>query len=195
MPKKVDKNQKRKDITKLCYDLIIKEGFCNITVSQIAKNAKMAKGSIYKYFDSKEDILFALIKSIQNDYDNEIKKEIEKADNVKDKILALFTLCIKDDEINKSRRKIYKEFSSVCLSKSFSKMVEFQEEIKKRYIFWLRDILKEGVRMGEIKADSIKLADGLFAMAEGVLLLSNYEPDILTNHIDTIFKLIKEERK
>jgi len=187
--------QKREEITKLCYKLILSEGFCNITVSQIAKEANIAKGSIYKYFESKEDILFSLIKSIQNDYDNEILAKINKANNTKDKIMALFTLCIECDEINQNRRKIYKEFSSICLSKSFKRMLDFQEKIKQKYILWLKEILSDGVKMGEIKSSSVELADGLFAMAEGVLLLPSYEPSILTNHLDTIFKLIKEERK
>ncbi len=190
-----NKNKKRLEITRLCYSLILSEGFCNITVSQIAKRANIAKGSIYKYFDSKEDILFSLIKSIQDEYDKEVKEQIDRAKSVKERVLALFTLCIKDDEINQNRRKIYKEFSSICLSKSVKKMLEFQDEIKQRYILWLRDILSDGVKKREIKKSSIALADGLFAMAEGVLLLPNYDPLILTNHIDILFKLIKEERK
>ena len=190
-----NKNKKRLEITKLCYTLILSEGFCNITVSQIAKRANIAKGSIYKYFESKEDILFSLIKSIQDEYDLEVKSEIERAGSVKQRVLALFTLCIKDDELNKNRRKIYKEFSSICLSKSVEKMLAFQDEIKKRYILWLREILSDGVKRGEIKESSIDLADGLFAMAEGVLLFPSYEPSILTHHLDVLFKLIKEERK
>ena len=189
-----NKNKKRLEITKLCYSLILSEGFCNITVSQIAKKANIAKGSIYKYFESKEDILFSLIKTIQDEYDSEVKAEIEKSKSIKERVLALFTLCIKDDEINQNRRKIYKEFSSICLSKSVEKMLGFQDDIKKRYILWLREILSDGVKKGEIKKSSIDLSDGLFAMAEGVLLLPNYEPSILTHHIDVLFKLIKEER-
>lgn len=189
-----NKNKKRLEITKLCYSLILSEGFCNITVSQIAKKANIAKGSIYKYFESKEDILFSLIKTIQDEYDSEVKAEIEKSKSIKERVLALFTLCIKDDEINQNRRKIYKEFSSICLSRSVEKMLGFQDDIKKRYILWLREILSDGVKKGEIKKSSIDLSDGLFAMAEGVLLLPNYEPSILTHHIDVLFKLIKEER-
>jgi len=187
--------QKREEITKLCYKLILSEGFCNVTVSQIAKEANIAKGSIYKYFESKEDILFSLIKSIQNDYDKEVKDKIDSVSNTKDKIKALFTLCIENSEINQNRRKIYKEFSSICLSKSFKRMLDFQEEIKQKYILWLRDILEDGVKKREIKRSSEELSDGLFAMAEGVLLLSSYEPSILVNHLDCMFKLIKEEKE
>ncbi len=194
MPKIVNREQKRTEITNLCYDLIVQNGFCNITVSQVAKKANMAKGSIYKYFESKEDILFSIIKSVQEDYDMEVKKKLNSASSTKEKVLALFQLCIEEDEVNSSRRKIYKEFCSVCLSKSIKSMMDFQNEIKKKYIIWLKEILKEGIKSSELKSDSVKLADGLFAMAEGVLLLSSYEPSILTNHIDILFKMIKEER-
>jgi len=57
----VDKVKKRRDIALNCSDLLLARGIKNLTIAQIAKTAKVAKGSIYDYFENKEDIVFGII--------------------------------------------------------------------------------------------------------------------------------------
>ena len=60
MPKIVDKAQKRLEIARITLDLLADEGF-TVSVSRIAEKAGLSKGSLYVYFESREElILFAL---------------------------------------------------------------------------------------------------------------------------------------
>jgi len=195
MPKIVDREQKREEIAKLSISLLAKSSFSKLTVSQVAKNANIAKGSIYRYFSSKEDILFAIIKQIMSEYDKEVIKNIESSSYIEDKVLSLFQLCISKNNIDEKRRKIYKDFTSICLSKSNQKMVNFQEEIKVKYIQWLKNILADGIKNQRLKSEAIEFADGLFAMAEGILLLSHYDATILTKHVKSLFKIIRKNKE
>lgn len=195
MPKIVDREQKREEIAKLSISLLAKSSFSKLTVSQVAKNANIAKGSIYRYFSSKEDILFAIIKQIMSEYDKEVIKNIESSSCIEDKVLSLFQLCISKNSIDEKRRKIYKDFTSICLSKSNQKMVNFQEEIKVKYIQWLKNILADGIKNQMLKSEAIEFADGLFAMAEGILLLSHYDATILTKHVKSLFKIIRKNKE
>ena len=197
MPKIVDRQQKREEIAKQSISLLTKSSFLELTVSQVAKNANVAKGSIYRYFSSKEDILFAIIEQIMSEYDKEVTKNIESSDYTEDKVLSLFQLCISKNSIDEKRRKIYKDFTSICLSSSNQKMVNFQKEIKVKYILWLKNILADGIKNQSLKSEAIDFADGLFAMAEGILLLSHYDATILTKHVKSLFKIIRknEERR
>ena len=52
-------------------DLLVDDDIQHISVSKIAKQAGIGKGSIYYYFSSKDEILDALIKRT---YDNALKK-------------------------------------------------------------------------------------------------------------------------
>ena len=195
MPKIVDREQKREEIAKLSISLLAKSSFSKLTVSQVAKNANIAKGSIYRYFSSKEDILFAIIKHIMSEYDKEVTKNIESSSCIEDKVLSLFQLCISKNSIDEKRRKIYKDFTSICLSKSNQKMVNFQEEIRVKYIQWLKNILADGIKNQRLKSEAIEFADGLFAMAEGILLLSHYDATILTKHVKSLFKIIRKNKE
>ena len=195
MPKIVDREQKREEIAKLSISLLTKSSFSKLTVSQVAKNANIAKGSIYRYFSSKEDILFAIIKQIMSEYDKEVIKNIESSSYIEDKVLSLFQLCISKNSIDEKRRKIYKDFTSICLSKSNQKMVNFQEEIRVKYIQWLKNILADGIKNQRLKSEAIEFADGLFAMAEGILLLSHYDATILTKHVKSLFKIIRKNKE
>ena len=53
----MNKLEKRKQIARSCCNLFLKYGFNNINVNSLAKNAGIAKGTIYEYFSSKEDII------------------------------------------------------------------------------------------------------------------------------------------
>ncbi len=191
MPKIVDIDKKREEIAKKSIDLVLQKGFCNLTVSQVASKAKIAKGSIYNYFNSKEDIIYEIIKVEYSEYDKEVEKNIKKAKTTKDKVLALFQLCISNKQKDIKRRQLYKEFVSICLNQAECSMIDFKKSIRYRYIDWLKNILDEGVKKNEFRTDIVKFADGLFVMAEGVILLADYDATILINCINEIFNIMK----
>ncbi len=51
----------KESIKKAAQDLFRKFGYHKTSVNEIAKRAKIAKATIYKYFDSKEDVLHSLL--------------------------------------------------------------------------------------------------------------------------------------
>ena len=63
MPKIVDKKQMQKKILNAAMKTFIKEGFHNSTMAKIAKEAGIAKGTLYLYFDSKEALSIAFVDS------------------------------------------------------------------------------------------------------------------------------------
>ncbi len=69
----VDKEQKKKDIALSIRELLLNNGINNITISQIAKNASIGKGTIYEYFSNKNEIVFELVEILMQEH-NEKKK-------------------------------------------------------------------------------------------------------------------------
>jgi len=51
---------KRRLILKVATEVFAEKGFSESTISQIAKEAKIAEGGIYVYFKNKEDLLFSI---------------------------------------------------------------------------------------------------------------------------------------
>ncbi len=57
MPKIVDKEQKKSEIARASIALFARNGFENTTIQEIADSAGIGKGTVYQYFDSKEEII------------------------------------------------------------------------------------------------------------------------------------------
>jgi AcrR family transcriptional regulator len=56
-----DKSQRRDEIMAAAKNVFARKGFHNTTIADIAKEAGLAYGSVYWYFDSKDDLFHALM--------------------------------------------------------------------------------------------------------------------------------------
>lgn len=199
MPKYIDKKLKREKLAHKSIDLFLDKGFKKPTISDIAKYIQIGKGSFYTYFTNKDDIIFAIIEYEQKIYDSEVTQNIKKATSTKEKVFYLFSLCIDNDINTIRRRKVYKEFISICLTNPSDKMIEFQENIKNKYTKWLKNILANGIKINQVKPEILEFTDGLFTLAEGSLMfphLNNYNGEyVLESSINSLFKLMTTGEK
>lgn len=83
------KHKRRKQILNAALEVFIKKGFHTGTVEDIANNAGLGKGTIYEYFNSKQDIFEQMILNILNDYLTLSQEITLKESSVRDKLLAL----------------------------------------------------------------------------------------------------------
>ena len=197
MPKIVNKSTKRAEIARKCTDLFIEKGCSNLTVSEAAKAAGIGKGTVYDYFESKEDIVFEIMKETQKQYDLDILAKIKKAETPKQKVIALFDLCILHDPKTIKRKKIFKEFLLVCRNKKQEDISCIKIDAKDKYINLLEKIIEDGIRSNLLKKEAKAFIEGLFLMAEGYLILSNdensrYDETVLISHINSLFELLEQ---
>jgi len=59
--KEREKLQRRNDILDAAEQLFFKKGFETVTMDQIAKKAELAKGTLYLYFKTREDLHYAIV--------------------------------------------------------------------------------------------------------------------------------------
>ena len=68
--KEKEKELRREGILKNGEKLFIEKGFVNTTMDEIARVCELAKGTLYLYFSSKEELLFSIIyKALSNLYE------------------------------------------------------------------------------------------------------------------------------
>lgn len=191
MPKIVDKVQKRKNIAKSTCDLLIKKGFVNISIGEIAKVAGIGKGTLYEYFANKEDVVFELMSCLQEEYDPKLQKNLSNAGTSKEKVLYLFDFFLnQDDEKIKIQRQIYKEFLAIYLNNPSNEIIQYHTTLKEKYAVILTTILQEGIEKKEIKKEILKFIPSIFATVEGFFLIHDYQKNI-TNYFDNMFELLK----
>ena len=60
--------------------LFSKRGYYQTQISDIVKNAKIARGTVYQYFKNKDDIFVTLLKTAYEEWQETIAKEMEGVD-------------------------------------------------------------------------------------------------------------------
>lgn len=170
-PRRVNKEEKRKEIALKCSELIYEVGMKNLTVSQVAKTADIGKGTIYEYFENKEDILFEIINIHIDNYHQAFLKDIENIKSTKKKIFHFFKFALDESEQNVKMFNGYKEYLSIQFSSDSIKMKEFNEKSHNFFKNVLKKIIDDGVENSELKEIAKDFTDAILTFEKGLILL------------------------
>lgn len=194
----VDKVQKRRDIALSCNDLLLEKGIKKLTIAEVAKTAGVSKGSIYDYFENKEDIVFEIIRSHIAAYQEEINEKINPNDSTRQKVFLLFDFILNDNEEFEKHQNIYKEYMSIDIAGECENMCEFDSECGVFFKTILEIFVQEGIQKGELIESSKNLIDGLLAVEKGFLVIKWTEnKDVKQSFrvfLNTIFDLIEVKK-
>ncbi len=125
-------------------------GFTASTLDQIAAEAGIAKGTIYLYFSSKDEILWAAIRSRIHTMLDRASVEMEKVVTAPEKLrtwLRVRFSALREDE--DFLRVYYSEFGQMCRLKGMFRQ-EFRD-LYQRSAAMLIAVLEEGIRNGEVR--------------------------------------------
>lgn len=140
-------NPKRKQIFNAAVKKFSENGATDTTMKEIAQEAGVGKGTLYRYFEDKEDLVSSLMSYGFKELTEELKAEIEGIETALDKIK-------KAVEVQLS---FYKRHSDFCrfLTREFwgykNKFEENIKEIRNDYTVVMEEIIKEGIAEGEFK--------------------------------------------
>lgn len=140
--------QRRTTILDEAEKLFIEEGFEKTTVKEIAASAGVAKGTFYYYFDTKADIISALL-------EKRYRKSEKKARHVmkSDKMTSLEKLEKVILRLIFSRRGNFKVYEFFKIDENAKFMKERNKEFWNKFMPIFKEIVTEGVERGEFKTD------------------------------------------
>jgi len=145
------KSNKHHRIIEAATRIFARKGFFQAKVSDIAREAGVADGTIYLYFDNKDDILISLFEEqMKAVLDNMVRKLAEENDPVK-KLQQFALTHLRLIEENKN----VAEIIQVELRQSSKFMKEYKNEGFAQYLDLIADIIREGQEKGVFKADII----------------------------------------
>lgn len=84
------RSEVRQHIIKTASDLFYQKGYNLTGINEIIKEANIAKATLYNHFESKEDICLAYLQYKNDNFVNEIKSFVDRANPGKDKLYSLF---------------------------------------------------------------------------------------------------------
>jgi TetR/AcrR family transcriptional regulator, fatty acid metabolism regulator protein len=151
MPGKSRDGEKYHRIIAAATKVFARKGFFHAKVSDIAREAQVADGTIYLYFENKDDILISLfeeqMKAVLENMVEEVSKEKDAPGKIKRFALAHLRLI----ELNKN----VAEIIQVELRQSSKFMKEYKNEKFMEYLNLISDIITEGQEQGVFKRDII----------------------------------------
>jgi len=194
----VDKEKKKAEIALSCKNLVLNNNINNITISAIAKEAGIGKGTFYEYFKDKYELIFELVSILLQEYNKVTEAKLKEATDIKQK-LKIFASFYYDSDY-KELRKLYNQFIAISIISSDKEMLDFQTKCFNKYKDWLRDILDSEVQNGNLPRMRLDMADILFITVNGMYItyittneISNLE-EAIDEYIDFMITLIKENR-
>ena len=147
-----NKNQdKRRRIIDAAIKIFAEKGFFKAKVSDIAREAQVADGTIYLYFENKDDILISLFEEQMNRVLEDMKTHVLNEKNAIKKIEKFAFNHLKLMELNKNMAEIIQ----VELRQSTKFMKEYKNEKFHQYLNLIGDIIREGQEEGLFKGDII----------------------------------------
>jgi len=148
---KEKKNDKHQRIIQAATKIIAQKGFFQAKVSDIAKEARVADGTIYNYFENKDDILISLFEKQMQFILDYMKSQVSKEKDIKGKLekFALIHLQLIENNIDIA------EIIQIELRQSGRFMKEYKNEKFAEYLDIIGNIIREGQESGVVKKDVI----------------------------------------
>lgn len=136
-------------ILEAAIKVFAEQGFHQATISQIAREAGVADGTIYLYFKNKEDILVNFFGYKTRQVFSRFREEVDKADNARDKMRLLIKRHLEEFQRDRNMAVLYQTETH-----RFSRLCETQiREMSKLYMDLVSEIVETGQDEGLMRKD------------------------------------------
>ena len=81
-------NLRRAQLTRAAYKVVGEKGYSDFTIKDIAREAGLSTGLVHYYFKNKEDLLFKLLKGMNDNLKRDLNKALTVLDDPREKLLA-----------------------------------------------------------------------------------------------------------
>ncbi len=138
---------KRERILRAAIDVFAKSGYFNAKVSEIAKAAGVADGTIYLYFDGKEDVLVTIFREHTRHYLQTLERDLSQARRADERM----RIAIRHHLETLGHDRALAVVSQVELRHSLKFMSLFSQQEVADYLGVLRKVVEGGQREGTFR--------------------------------------------
>lgn len=148
------KSERKKELLQIAYNMFLNKGYDNTSIDDIISEAKIAKGTYYYYFTSKEETLEEVINMMINEEVNEAKKILNMPISIPEKLVGVITSLrpkINEQEIKNTLNKkenivMHEKINYRVIEEAIPLLEQVINEGKEKKIFNCNHI-KERLRM------------------------------------------------
>jgi TetR/AcrR family fatty acid metabolism transcriptional regulator len=155
-----------REILEAARRVVARNGFQGVTIDRVAEEAKIAKGTVYLYFHTKEELLKAAVEQGMVHFTNLIRAEVEEVSQPLEKLCRLVEASM---ELSDSQRDFFK---MLLLERNFLAAAPNHPEAAQMldlylgYINFIASVIKEGVDAGVLRVHDVDAS--AFALNEAM---------------------------
>ena len=138
---------KRERILRAAVDVFAEFGYFNARVAQIAKAAGVADGTIYLYFDGKEDLLVTIFREHTRNYLQALEQQMANVNHAEERL----RIAIRHHLQTLGRDRALAVVSQVELRHSLKFMSLFSQEEIADYLIVIRKVVEHGQQEGTFR--------------------------------------------
>ncbi|SEM99720.1 TetR/AcrR family transcriptional regulator [Lihuaxuella thermophila] len=129
--------------------VIAEHGYHNAQVSKIAREAKVADGTIYLYFKNKDDVLISVFSEKMGSFISDVEEALQSVESAVDQLYTLIRIHF--ERLEKDRR--LATVTQIELRQSNPEVRKGIGEILKRYLDIIDQVVENGIRQGVFRPD------------------------------------------
>jgi TetR/AcrR family fatty acid metabolism transcriptional regulator len=138
---------KRERILRAAVDVFAEHGYFNAKVAQIAKSAGVADGTIYLYFDGKEDLLITIFREHTRNYLRSLEQHLANVNRAEERL----RIAVRHHLETLGRDRSLAVVSQVELRHSLKFMSLFSQQEVADYLNVIRKIVEHGQQEGAFR--------------------------------------------
>ena len=161
-------NRKRASILDAARTVFSRKGYAETSVDDVAEGAGVAKGTLYLYFKSKEDLYLAALASDLRTMAAEAREKMERQTSFRAKLRAFLGVRLEYCRTHENFLRIYlAEYGSMFVRAPLSRELWqlFRDNIR-----YMAGVVEEAIAKGEIRAvPPLATAAAIFDMSRGLI--------------------------
>ena len=168
-----EKLRQRQEMLAAGLDLFSRKGYHNVSMHEIAAQAEFAIGTLYKFFQNKEELYKALVLELCAEFEDSIMRAIEQP---QDEVEKLRSYVRAKTEVFRRNLPFIRLYLAESRGASFNLKAGLDDEIRQRYYISVESIaaiFASGIKNQRFKkiADPYHLAVALSSVIDAFLLL------------------------
>ena len=158
---------KKNNIIKIAANLFSQKSFHDVTMDEIAEKVGVAKGTIYLYFSSKDNLYLEILEHTFGSIEALLEKEVNKASSAPEKLKKVLAIIIK----------FYRENIDVLkiLSRDETHLIQEHHDLTEKWrlsrIELYEKIIEKGIKEGSFKTTNTELGALVLYGAVGAVMV------------------------
>lgn len=181
MPKIVDREARKKEILNAAMKVLAEKGAEVMKISDVAVAANIGKGTVYEYFDSKDDIINAIFMHWAEENEAAIGRKLLRIHDPREKLIVFMRSNIDILEKSGDMVAIIFDFWSRGIRDQAVHQKNWLKEMYHDYVLAMAGIIEEGMRQGVFRqVDAVPLAAAILGSLDGLAIQYVIKPDDVT---------------